>query len=52
MTHHTQLDVKLGGADNFQAWKYKIYLIIEENDVDQYISKKVLEQERDDAKEL
>ena len=51
MTHHTQLDDKLGGADNFQAWKYRISLILEENDLDQYISKEFLEVEGHEAKD-
>ena len=43
MTHHTQLEDKLGGADNFRAWKYKISLILEENDLDQYITEEAPE---------
>ena len=39
MTHHIQLDDKLGGADNFRAWKYRISLVLEENDLDKYINK-------------
>ena len=50
MTHHTRLDGKLGGADNFRAWKYWISLILEENDLDQYIGKEILEPEGDEAK--
>ena len=42
MTQHTQLEDKLGGADNFQACKYIISLILEENDLDQYISEEFL----------
>ena len=34
MTHHTLLEDNLGGVDNFQAWKYMISLILEENDLD------------------
>ena len=52
MTHHTQLEEKLGGADNFRAWKYIISLILEENDLDQYISKEVPEPEGDEAKDI
>ena len=52
MTHHTHLEDKLGGDDNFRAWKYKISLILEENDLDQYISNEVLEQEGDEAKAI
>ena len=40
MTHHTQLEDKLGGVANFRAWKYIISLILEENDLDQYINGK------------
>ena len=50
MTHHTQLEDKLGGANNFRAWKYKISLILEENDLDQFIDGDVLEPEGDEAK--
>ena len=46
MTCHTQLEDKL----NFQAWKYKISLILEENDLDQYITGEVPELEEDEAK--
>ena len=49
MTHHTQLDDKLGGANNFRAWKYRISLILEENDLDKYISDKVPAPEGDEA---
>ena len=49
MTHHTQLKDKIGGADNFQAWKYIISLILEENDLDQYITDEVPKIEGDEA---
>ena len=52
MTHHTQLEDKLGGADKFQAWKYRISPILEENDLDQYISKEVPDLEGDEAKAI
>ena len=52
MSHHTKLDKKLEGADNFWAWKYKISLILEENDLDSYINEKVPVPEGDEAKEL
>ena len=47
MTYHTHFEDKLGVADNFQAWKYKIYPNLEENDLDQYITEEVLEPEGD-----
>ena len=42
MTNHTQLDDKLGEAGNFRVWKYMTSVILEEIDLDQYFSKKVL----------
>ena len=51
MTHHTHLDDNLGGAHKFQAWKYRISLILEENDLDQFIFGDVLEPEGDEAKD-
>ena len=51
MTHHTHLDDMLGGADNFRAWKYRISLILEENDQDKYVNEEVLELEEEEAKE-
>ena len=52
MSHHTNLDKILEGADNFQAWKYRISLVLEENDLDSYISEEVPVPEGDDAKAL
>ena len=52
MTHHNLLDDKLGGVDNFQEQKYRISLILEENDLDQYISNKVPKPEGDEDKDI
>ena len=49
MTHHTRLEDKLGGSDNCRSWKYIISLILEENDLDQYINGEVPEPEGDEA---
>ena len=49
-THHTQLEEKIGEDDNLQAWKYKISLILEENDLDQFIIGDVPELEENEAK--
>ena len=46
----TKLHEKLEGSDNFQAWKYRISLVLEENELDSYISEKV--PEGDKAKAL
>ena len=52
MSHHTKLDGKLEGADNFRAWKYRISLVLEENELDSYISGEVPVLEGDEAKAL
>ena len=52
MSHHTKLDEKLEGVDNFRAWKYRISLVLEENELDSYISGEVPVPEGDDAKAL
>jgi len=50
MTSNTKLDEKLEGADKFQAWKYKIMLILEENDLDKYVEGEIGEPEEEEAK--
>ena len=52
MYHHTKLDENLEGAYNFRAWKYRIALFLEENELDTYISGEVLVPEGDEAKAL
>ena len=52
MSHHTKLDEKLEGADNFRAWKYRISLVLEENELDSYTNEEVLVLEGDEAKDL
>ena len=52
MSHHTKIDDKLEGADNFRAWKYRISLVLEENELDSYISEEVPVLEGDEAKAL
>ena len=52
MSHHTKLNEKLEGADNFQAWKCRISLVLEENELDSYISEEVPVPEGDEAKAL
>ena len=51
MSHDTKLDEKLEGADNFRAWKYRIPLVLEENELDSYINE-VPVPEGDEAKAL
>ena len=52
MYHHTNIDEKLEGANNFWAWKYRISLVLEENELDSYISEEVPVLEEDEAKAL
>jgi hypothetical protein len=41
MTSSTKLDEKLEGANNFQAWKYRVMLILEENDLEGFVKEEV-----------
>ena len=52
MSHHTKIDEKLEGADNFRGWKYRISLVLEENELDSDINEEVLVPEGDEAKAL
>ena len=52
MSHHTKLDENLEGAYNFRAWKYRISLVLEENELDSYISEEVPIPKGDEAKDL
>ena len=52
MSHHTKLDEKLEGADNFRAWKYRISLVLEENELDSYINEEIPVPEGDEEKAL
>ena len=52
MSHHTNIHENIEGAGNFQAWKYRISLVLEENELDSYISEEVLVPEGDEAKDL
>ena len=50
MTKNTKLDEKLEGAENFRAWKYRIILILKENDLEGFIKEEVAEPEEAEAK--
>ena len=52
MSHHTKLDENLEGDENFRAWKYRISLVLEENELDSYIHEEVTVPEGDEAKAL
>jgi hypothetical protein len=51
MTSSTKLDEKLEGIDNFRAWKYRVMLILEENDLEGFVKEEVPKPEEDVAKE-
>ena len=52
MSHHTKLDENIEGADNCWAWKYRISLVLEENELDSYIHEEVPVLEGDEPKAL
>ena len=52
MSHHTNIDENLEGADNFRNWKYRISLVLDKNDLDSYIREEVPVPEGDEAKAL
>ena len=52
MSHHTKLDENLEGDENFRAWKYRISLVLEENELDSYINEEAPVPEGDEAKDL
>ena len=52
MTSSTKLDEKLEGAENFWAWKYRVMLILEENDLEKFVKEEVAEPEGDEAKAI
>ena len=51
MAPSTKLEDKLEGIDIFWAWKYRIGLILQENDLDKYIKEEVPEPEETKSKE-
>ena len=52
MSHQTNLDENLEGVDNFRAQKYRISLVLEENELDSYINEEVPVPEGGEAKAL
>ena len=50
MTKNTKLDEKLEGDENFRAWKYRIMLILQENDLDKFVKDEVKEPEEVESK--
>ena len=50
MSGSAKLVDKLEGLENFRAWKYRIRLILEENDLARFVKEDVLEPVDDAAK--
>ena len=50
MIKNTKLDENIKGAENFIAWKYRIMLILQENDLDKFVKEEVKELEQAEAK--
>ena len=50
MTKNTKLDEKLEGAENFRAWKYRIMLILQENNLERFVREEVKELEEVESK--
>ena len=51
MAPSTKLEDKLEGIENFLAWKYRIGLILKENDLEKYIKDDIAEPKEYEAKE-
>ena len=51
MAPSTKLEDKLEGIENYRPWKYRIGLILKENDLEIYITDEVAEPEEPEAKE-
>ena len=51
MAPSTKLEDKLEGIENYRAWKYRMGLILKENDLEKYIKDDVAEPEEAEAKE-
>ena len=52
MSQHTKIDENIEGFDNLRDWKYRISLVLEENELNSYITKEVPVLEGDEAKAL
>ena len=50
MTTNTKLDEKLEGANNFRAWKYRLMLVLEQNDLEGFIETYIPKPEEAEAK--
>jgi len=49
MTTGTNINDKLYGDDNLRAWKYRVTLLLEENELDKFIIEEVQETQGDET---
>ena len=50
MTNNTKLEDKLEGADNFWARKYRVLIILEEHDLENYVKEEIEDPKGDEVK--
>ena len=50
MKKNTNIDENIEEVENFRAWKYRIMLILQENDLDTFVKEEVKEPEEVEAK--
>ena len=50
MTSSTKLDEKLEGAENFRAWRFRVMLVLREQDLVKHVTEDVPEPEDEEAK--
>jgi hypothetical protein len=50
MTTGTKIDEKLEGANNLRAWRYRVSLLLEERDLENFTKEEVSKPEGDEAK--
>ena len=49
MTKSTKVDEKLEGYEKFRAWNYRIMIILQESDLDQFVKEEVKELEEEES---
>ena len=50
MKKNTNIDENIVEVENFRAWKYRIMLILQENDLDNFVKEEVKEPKKAEAK--
>ena len=50
ITNNTNIEDKVEGVENFQAWNYRVLLVLEEHDLEEYVKGEVVEAKGDEDK--